>query len=123
MNQPSVLVAPEPNFEIDVYPKPGTDKQRVGYGVGGDQVTVLEQVGSNEGYTWNYVQFAGASALKGWIREEFVVSEFQKGRQSQNGSNQRSGFQSDQSDLGDRQNQQQHRGNQRQAHYSQQQND
>jgi hypothetical protein len=121
LNQPSVLVAPEPSFEINVYPQPGIKKQWVGYGLGGDRVTVLEQVSSNEGYIWKYVQFAGSSKLKGWIREEFVASDVQKNtqknaqkkHQAQNGSNQRSSFQQDQGYLGDRQ---------RQTHYSQQQN-
>jgi hypothetical protein len=109
LNQPSVLVAPEPSFEINVYPQPGIKKQRVGYGLGGDRVTVLEQVSSNEGYIWKYVQFAGSSKLKGWIREEFVTSDvqknIQKNRQSQNGSSQRSSFQQDQGYVGDRQRQ------------------
>jgi hypothetical protein len=124
LNQPSVLVAPEPSFEINVYPQPGIEKQRVGYGLGGDRVTVLEQVGSNEGYIWKYVQFADSSKLKGWIREEFVASDAQKNtqkntqkkNQAQNGSNQRSSFQQDQGDLGDRQ--RQYQGSQRQTYYN-----
>jgi hypothetical protein len=128
LNQPSVLVAPEPSFEINVYPQPGTKKQRVGYGLGGDRVTVLEQVSSNEGYIWKYVQFAGSSKLKGWIREEFVASDVQKNTQeniqrkyqSQNGNSQRSSFQQDQGYVGDRQRQYQE--SQRKTHYSQQQN-
>lgn len=121
LNQPSVLVAPEPDFKINVYPKPGTDRQRVGYGLGGDRVTVLEQAGSNEGYLWNYVQFSDSPMLKGWIREEFVASDTQKIRQPQNSSNQHRGQGSRlQTDLGywsDRQSQRQ--GNQRQERSSQ----
>ncbi len=129
LNQPSVLVAPEPSFKINVYPQPGIEKRRVGYGLGGDRVTVLEQVGSNEGSIWKHVQFADSSKLKGWIREEFVAPDIQrdsqkntqKKRQAQNGSSQRSSqrssFQKDQGYLGDRQ--KQYRGSQRQAHDSQ----
>jgi hypothetical protein len=69
-------------------------------------VTVLEQVGSNEGDIWKYVQFSGSSQLKGWIREEFLASDIQKNiqknRQAQNGSNQHSSFQKNQGYLGDR---------------------
>jgi len=133
LNQPSVLVAPEPDFEINVYSKPRTDKKRIGYGLGGDRVTVLERVGSNEGYTWNYVQFSSSPTLKGWIREDFVTSEVQKSLRYPSGGRQRSGLQSDrgfQLDRGywsDRPNQQpyrqpSYRGNQQQVDYGQQQN-
>lgn len=128
LNQPSVLIAPEPSFKINVYPQPGIEKQRVGYGLGGDRVTVLEQVGSNEGSIWKHVQFADSSKLKGWIREEFVTPDIeeniqkntQKKRQALNDSKRRGSFQQDQGYLGDRQRQNQ--GSQPQTHYSQQQN-
>lgn len=70
--RPAILIAPEPNFKINVYPKPSTDKRRIGYGLAGNLVRVSEQVGSNEGYTWNHVKFDTPSNLEGWIREDFV---------------------------------------------------
>jgi hypothetical protein len=73
INQPAMLIAPNPEFQIDVYPKPGTEKRRIGYGMSGDGVTVIEQVGSNEGYMWDYVRFDRPPHLEGWIREEFVA--------------------------------------------------
>lgn len=127
LNQPSVLVSPEPSFKINVYPQPGIEKHRVGYGLGGDRVTVLEQVGSNEGDIWKHVQFTGSSQLKGWIREEFIASDIQKNiqkeRQAQNDSSQRSSFQKDsrfQKDQGYLSDRQKQRGSQRQTHDNQQ---
>lgn len=72
MNQPAMLLAPEPDFKIKVYPKPNTMKRQIGYGLGGDQVTVIEQVGSNSGSTWNHIRFDNASQLDGWVQEDFV---------------------------------------------------
>ncbi|MEO1349987.1 MAG: hypothetical protein AAFW84_14485, partial [Cyanobacteria bacterium J06635_15] len=46
INQPATLVSPEPTTEIAIYPKPEPRQRRSGYGIGGDRVTVLEQVGS-----------------------------------------------------------------------------
>lgn len=73
MNRLALLIAPDPDFQINVYPKPSTGKQRIGYGSDGDVVTVIEQVGSNQGYTWDYVRFEKSPQLEGWIREDFVV--------------------------------------------------
>ncbi len=75
MNQPAALIAPEPDVKVGVYPKPGTDKQQVGYGEGGDRVTIVEQVGSNEGVTWDYVRFEKAPQLEGWIQSSFISME------------------------------------------------
>ncbi|MBD2460953.1 hypothetical protein H6G89_07840 [Oscillatoria sp. FACHB-1407] len=72
MHQSALLIAPDPDAQINVYPRPDTRKRRVGYGMSGDRVTVLEQVGSNEGLTWNRVEFEAAPHLKGWVREDFI---------------------------------------------------
>ena len=72
MHQSALLVAPDPRDRISVYPQPNTRHRRVGYGMSGDQVTILEQVGSNDGYTWNYVKFDAPPYLKGWIREDAI---------------------------------------------------
>lgn len=84
INQPALLIAPDPDFQINVYPKPSTDKRRVGYGSGGDTVTVMEQVGSNQGYIWNYVRFEKSPHLEGWIREDFVAIQETVGETSRN---------------------------------------
>lgn len=72
MNQPAVLTAPEPGAKINIYAKPGRQEEQVGYGLGGDRVTVLEQVGSNEGYTWNYIRFSNPPNAEGWVRTDYL---------------------------------------------------
>lgn len=109
MHQPAQLVGPNPNFEIGVYARPGMQQKLIGYGFSGDRVTVLEQVGSNEGYIWDYIQFEPDSTMKGWVREDFIklqdtssqeslIQNFPKqdrdylGNQSRNRSNQGQGY-------------------------------
>jgi len=82
INQPAMLIAPNPEFKIKIYPKPDTTKHQIGYGLSGDRVTVIEQVGSNEGFTWNYVRFDDLSHVNGWIREDFV--NFQESGEDRN---------------------------------------
>lgn len=72
LHQPAMLIAPDRDFQISVYAKPEPHQQRIGYGMGGDRVTVLEQVGSNEGYAWNFVQFDRDANLAGWIQDNYV---------------------------------------------------
>lgn len=113
MHQPAQLIGPNPNFEIRVYAHPGLEQKRIGYGVSGDRVTVLEQVGSNEGYTWNYIQFEPDSTVKGWVREDFIAFQDPSSRPPsiQNFSNQNSSYlgnqQRNQSDQGQGYSQQQ----------------
>jgi hypothetical protein len=73
MNQPATLISPEPSFEIGVYPKPSSSLKRIGFGLGSDRITILEQVGSNEGYTWDYVRFDNPQHVEGWVQDEFVA--------------------------------------------------
>lgn len=75
MNKSALLVASEPNARINIYPKPNTHNHRIGYGLSGDRVTVLEQVGSNEGYTWNHIRFDNSPYLEGWVREDSIFLE------------------------------------------------
>ncbi|MDX2228908.1 MAG: SH3 domain-containing protein [Leptolyngbyaceae cyanobacterium bins.349] len=72
MNQLAVLTAPEPDTEINVYLGPGSREQKIGYGLSGDRVTVLEQVGSNEGYTWNHIRFNNPPNAEGWVRTDYL---------------------------------------------------
>jgi hypothetical protein len=72
-NQSAMLVAPEPDFKINIYAQPDTRLPRIGYGLGGDRITVLEQVGSNEGYTWHRVRFDAGEDAEGWVRGDFVA--------------------------------------------------
>lgn len=92
MHRSAQITAPEPSFQVNVYPKPDQSKQRVGYGSSGDQITVLEQVSSNEGETWNHVQFSDSPNLEGWVQEKYIsfqtrsVNSFDQYYQSSNQS-------------------------------------
>lgn len=72
MSQPASLVAPDPEMEIDIYPQPNTGEPRVGYGMNGDAVRVLEQTGSNGGTVWNHIQFENAPDSEGWVQLEYL---------------------------------------------------
>lgn len=72
IDRPAVLVAPEPDAEIAVYLRPEANKQKVGYGVNGDAVTVLEQVGDNQSLTWNHIRFDNPPYAEGWVQEAFL---------------------------------------------------
>lgn len=72
INQPATLVGPEPDTPIAIYPKPATRPGPVGYGISGDGVTVIEQVGSNQGITWDAVRFDNPPYAEGWVQAEFV---------------------------------------------------
>jgi hypothetical protein len=73
MDRPAILISPEPSFEIGVYPKPSSSPKRIGFGLGGDRLTLIEQVGSNEGDTWDYVRFENPKQIEGWVKDEFVA--------------------------------------------------
>jgi hypothetical protein len=70
--QPAMLIAPDLETKISVYPKPTLDLPRIGYGSGGDRIAVLEQIGSNEGYTWNHVRFDIPPNTEGWVQGNFI---------------------------------------------------
>lgn len=72
MSQPASLVAPDPEMEINIYPQPDTRKSRIGYGLNGDAVRVLEQTGSNGGTVWNRIQFEQTPDSEGWVQLEYL---------------------------------------------------
>jgi hypothetical protein len=82
MRRSAMLVAPDLKTKISVYPEPTTKKRRVGFGKSGDRVTVVEQVGSNDGYTWNRVQFEASPDSEGWVRGDFVALQDRPSPQS-----------------------------------------
>jgi len=75
MDSPAMLVAPEPDYQIPLYKQPDSLKPTTTYGMGGDQVTILRQVGSNEGITWNYVRLDKDAQTEGWVQEDFIASQ------------------------------------------------
>ncbi len=93
LHQPAMLIAPDPDFKVSIYAKPELNQRRIGYGMGGDRVTVLEQVGSNEGFTWNLIRFDATANLQGWVQDKYVslqpIEERSQSRsQSSNGNDQ-----------------------------------
>lgn len=87
IQQPATLIAPKPDDKIAIYPQPSTRKRRIGYGIGGDAVTVLEKVGSNKGVTWNHVRFDNPPYADGWVQEEFLLFPTDSPQQQSNGGN------------------------------------
>jgi len=72
MHRPAMLIAPKPNAPVKLYAQPDLRKGKVGLGLGGDRVTVLRQVGSNEGKLWSYVSLDKDAKTEGWVREDFL---------------------------------------------------
>jgi hypothetical protein len=66
----ATLTASDPNSQINLRATPSTTGKRLGYGLLGDQVQVIDQTAA-EGYTWYKVRFPRSGA-EGWIREDFV---------------------------------------------------
>lgn len=119
MNQPAMLFAPDPDLQISIYPKPDSHQRRIGYGLSGDPVTVLEQVGSNAGYTWNYIQFDPPSQLEGWVQQDFIALQATPDRSVLNKtSNQRREYNSGDAYLGNQRSRQDHQRSQRSNSYN-----
>ncbi|MEG3436697.1 SH3 domain-containing protein [Pannus brasiliensis CCIBt3594] len=73
IDRPATLTADSPNFEISVYPKPDTKLDRLGYGLSGDGVTILEQMGVNRGFSWYRVRFDNTAKTEGWIQGQYLT--------------------------------------------------
>jgi hypothetical protein len=69
----AALSADSPNFEISVYPQPDTKLDRLGYGLAGDEVTILEQMARNRGFSWYRVRFENPSSTEGWIEGKYLT--------------------------------------------------
>lgn len=73
MNRSALLVSPDRKAKINIYARPDRHQRRIGFGISGDRVIVLEQVGSNEGDTWNHIRLSNTSSLEGWVRQDFLL--------------------------------------------------
>lgn len=69
----AVLTASSPNVEISLYPKPDPKLTRLGYGLSGDKVTILQQMASNQQISWYRVRFNNPPYVEGWIRGNYLV--------------------------------------------------
>ncbi|MEM6254561.1 MAG: hypothetical protein AAF821_16725 [Cyanobacteria bacterium P01_D01_bin.156] len=91
LQQPATLIAPKPSYKIAIYPQPDQRKRRIAYGMGGDTVKVLEQVGSNQGITWNHIRFDNPPYTDGWVQEKFLLLSQQDSELKQQNLNQTDG--------------------------------
>lgn len=69
--QDGILNARDPKSQINLRESPDPGSQRLGYGLVGDRVEILEQVPGADDYTWYRVRFY-VSGAEGWIRNDFV---------------------------------------------------
>ena len=69
--QNAILKANNPDSQINLRSAPTTNSRKLGYGLVGDSVTILERSRGSNGYTWYKVQFPRSKAM-GWIRGDFV---------------------------------------------------
>ncbi|MEM8612669.1 MAG: hypothetical protein AAGF93_11670 [Cyanobacteria bacterium P01_H01_bin.105] len=75
IQQSATLRASKPDQKIAIYPQPSTRKRRIGYGINGDAVIVLETVGSNKGIIWDHIRFDNPPYANGWVQEEFLMRQ------------------------------------------------
>lgn len=69
----AILTRSDSNAQVNLRATPSVTSNRLGYGLVGDRVQVIQQAASADGdsYTWYQVRFPG-SGTTGWIREDFV---------------------------------------------------
>ena len=68
----AVLTATDPNSQINLRETPSLSGKRLGYGLVGDRVGIIEKKTGDDGSTWYLVKFPRSGA-QGWIREDFVT--------------------------------------------------
>ena len=69
--QNAILKANNPDSQINLRSAPTTNSRKLGYGLVGDSVTILERSRGSNGYTWYKVRFPRSQAI-GWIRGDFI---------------------------------------------------
>jgi|GEM_PF-4518039 len=72
LNQSAVLISPELNYQIYIYDQPNKESEKIGYGSGGDEVKIIEKVGSNEGLSWYFVKFSQSPYIEGWVENNYI---------------------------------------------------
>ncbi|WP_226584663.1 SH3 domain-containing protein [Microseira wollei] len=55
-----------PNMQINVRSQPTTNSRRLGYGLAGDRVTIIDRMVGVDGYIWYRVRFSRSGRM-GWI--------------------------------------------------------
>ncbi|MEO1067966.1 MAG: SH3 domain-containing protein [Cyanobacteria bacterium J06638_6] len=67
----AVLATQAEGSQINLRSQPTTQSTAQGYGLGGDQVTLLRLAEGEGGFSWYYVKFAESGA-EGWVRGDFI---------------------------------------------------
>jgi hypothetical protein len=67
----AVLATQAEGSQINLRSQPTTQSTAQGYGLGGDQVTLLRLAEGEGGFSWYYVKFA-ESGSEGWVRGDFI---------------------------------------------------
>lgn len=57
--------------QVNLRSQPTTQSSAQGYGLGGDQITLLRLAEGEGGFSWYYVKFAQTEA-EGWVRGDFI---------------------------------------------------
>ncbi len=65
------LITQAANSQINLRSLPTTQSTAQGYGLGGDQITLLRLAEGEGGFSWYYVKFAQSGA-EGWVRGDFI---------------------------------------------------
>lgn len=65
------LVTQATGAQINLRSLPTTQSTAQGYGLGGDQITLLRLAEGEGGFSWYYVKFAQSGA-EGWVRGDFI---------------------------------------------------
>ena len=68
----ATLTASDPYSQINYRSMPSLSGRRLGYGLVGDRLTILDTSLAPNGYTWYKVRFEMAPYAEGWIRGDFV---------------------------------------------------
>ncbi len=68
----AILIASDPDSQINLREAPSASGKRLGYGLVGDQVKLLKQT-TAESSTWYEVKFPNSGAI-GWIHGDFISS-------------------------------------------------
>jgi len=71
----ATLTANNPYSQINYRSDPSLSGRRLGYGLVGDRLTILDSSAAPDGYTWYKIRFQVAPNAEGWIRGDFVRGE------------------------------------------------
>ncbi len=77
IEQSAIMVSPKADAPIAIALRPAPNQPSVGYGVGGQTVTVLEQVGDYLAFddpsaTWCHIRLDEKPYTEGWVQGKFL---------------------------------------------------